>query len=397
MFLLLIVIAASTSCKKSDTTSPTTAQTSVTGATLPAKAVTNVSNNYPDATIDYYLTITNGPADYLVTLNTTEELAFNKTGDFLGRGENFHGGKHGDSIPCPGNGGGHHGGIPIDSLPTVLKDYIAANYSGYTIRHAEYDSLCFNGQVIEIMLFQAGMAPVKLYFETTGSFLMASARVLYADVPQVVKDYITANYSGYTATDKAEKFTLADNTIQYNVFIVNATTRKSVRIDAAGTFICDKTGTVPGHGGPGGGGCPGSGGNGGGHPGNIPIDSLPAAIKAYVTTNFAGYTLRHAEYDSLCPNGLVYEITIDKMMSPPVQLYFDMTAAFLMRSDLIRYQELPEVVKSSAITNYPGYFAMKIEKLTLADGSLQYLLDLSKPHVMKTVRFDANGIIVCER
>ena len=167
-------------------------------------------------------------------------------------------------------------------------------------------------------------------------------------------------------------------------------------MDAGGTFICEKTGSGHGHGGHSGGG-PGPGGHGGGHHGFIPVDSLPYAIKAYVTTHFAGYTLRHAEYDSLCPNGLVYEINIDKMKTPPVQLYFDMTATFLMRSDLIRYFDLPQVVQSSILTNYAGYFSMKIEKLTLADGTLQYLVDLSKPHTMKTVRFDANGIVLCER
>ncbi len=395
MFLLLVIIAASTSCSKNDTTSPSAVQSANT--TLPAKAVTYVSANYPDASIDYYVTITNGAADYLVTLNTTEELAFNKSGDFLGRGENFHGGKRGDSVQCMGNGGGHHGGIPLDSLPTTLKDYVTANYAGFTIRHAEYDSLCINGQAIEVMLFKAGSEPVKLYFEISGNFLMLSERVLYSDVPAVVKDYITANYTGYTAADRAEKFTLADNSIQYNAYLGNGAIRKSVRMDAGGTFMCEKTGSVAGgHGGPGGGGCPGPGGIGG-HHGGIPVDSLPAAIKTYITTNFAGYILRHAEYDSICPNGLVYEVDIVKVTSAPITLYFEMTTAFLMRSDMISYADLPDVVKSGAITNYPGYFAMKSEKLTLGDGTIQYLVDLTKPHTIKTVRFDANGIVVCER
>lgn len=394
---MLAVILALTACKKNETSSSSpTNQTS--GTALPLKATAYIANNYPDAAIKYYLTITNGPADYLVTLNTTEELAFNKAGDFLGRGENFHGGKPGDSIPCPGGGSGHHGGgIPVDSLPLLLVNYVTANYAGYTIHHAEFDSICFNGLVVEVMLFKAGSEPVKLFFDPTGNYLMLANRILYADVPQAVKDYVSANYAGYTAAGKAEKLTLADNSIQYNVFIGKGATRKIVRIDAGGVFVCEQNAKgCGGNGGPGGGG-PGGNGGPGGHPGGIPVDSLPAAITSFVASNFAGYTLRHAEFDSICPNGLVYEITIDKMMTPPVALYFDITAAFLMRADLIRPDDLPQAVKASISSGFAGFFAMKTEKLTLADGTIQYLVDLSKLHTMKTVRFAADGTVICER
>jgi len=386
LFMMLAVILALTACKKNETSSSTpTNQTS--GTALPLKATAYIANNYPDAAITYYLTITNGPADYLVTLNTTEELAFNKAGDFLGRGENFHGGKPGDSIPCPGGGNGHHGGgIPVDSLPALLVNYVTANYSGFTIRHAEFDSICFNGLVVEVMLFKAGSEPVKLFFDPTGNYLMLANRTLYADVPQAVKDYVSANYAGYKAAGKAEKLTLADNSIQYNIFLDLAKTRKTARIDANGVFVCEQAGN-------------GHGGNGdpGGHHGGIPVDSLPAAITGYITSSFAGYTIRHAEFDSLCPNGRVYEITIDKMMTPPVELYFDLATVFLMRADQVRAGDLPQAVKASISSGYTGFFPMKTEKLTLADGSVQYLVDLSKPHTMKTVRFAADGTVICER
>jgi len=392
--MMLVVSAAFTSCKKDNTTDPATDQS--TGTALPLKAVTYVSNNYPDATIDYYFTVTNGLADYLVTLNTTEELAFNKSGDFLGKGENFHGGVHGDSIPCDSiHGGGHHGGgIPFDSLPAILKDYVTANFAGYTMRHAEFDSLCFNGTVIEVMLFQPGSVPVKLYFETDGNYLMRAERVLYADLPQVVKDFITASYTGFVAMDKAEKLTLADNSIQYVAFIHQGPIRKSVRIDATGSFICEQAGfDHGGHGGPGPGPGPGW------HPGGIPVDSLPPAIQAYVTANFAGYTIHRADYDSLCVNGLVFAVKIDKIgFPPPIGLFFDMSGTFLMRADLIPYFEIPQVVMDYIHTNYAGYFVCEIpKKLTLADGTVQYLINLNKPHHKKSIRIDENGVLICER
>jgi hypothetical protein len=390
LFMMLVITAALSSCNKDKTTDPAADQSS--GSNLPLKAVTYVSENYPDATIDYYFKITNGAADYLVTLTTTEELAFNKTGDFLGMGENFKDGQHGDSIPCDSiHGGGHHGGgIPIDSLPVILKDYVTANYAGYVIRRASFDSLCFNGEVIGVMLFQPGSVPVKLYFATTGEFLMQANRIRYADIPQTVKDYITANYATFHATPIAEKLTLADNSIQYIVFVHKGPTRKSVRIDAAGAFICEQTGFHHGgHGGPGP-GCPPGGG--------IPIDSLPASIQAYLSGNYAGYLIRHARYDSLCVNGLVFEVRIDKPHVPPIDLYFDMTGSFLMKADLIRYFDLPLTVREFLIATYPGFFVCEIPKMmTLADGSVQYKVNLSKHHAKKTVWLDANAVIICEQ
>jgi hypothetical protein len=401
LLVLLVVVTAMSSCKKDKTTDPSaTNQTSNTA--LPLKAVAYITNNYPDATIDYYFAVTNGSADYLVTLNTKEELAFNKTGDFIGKGENFHGGSAGDTIH---GGGPHGGGIPIDSLPAVLKDYVAANFAGYTIRHAEYDSICFNGLVIEVMLFQTGIEPLKLYFEPSGIFLMRSDRMLYSDLPQVVTNFVTANYTGYTAANKAEKLTLAGGTLQYVVYLFKDSIQKSVRIDAAGTLICEQSGfhhgcPGGGHGGPGGGGPGGGGHPGGGHPGcGIPVDSLPAAIKDYITANYAGYTIRHARYDSICVNGRVIDVEISVTSGKAmVKLYFENSGAFLMLAGPIPYADCPQAVKDYIAANYAGYqVCEKPQKLTLADASNQYIIDLRYNHTKKSVRLDANGALICLR
>jgi len=101
---LAIVIG---SCSKKDQTKTTT---SATTTSLPAKASNYVAMNYPDATIDYILVLTNSSAKYIVSLNTTEELAFNVDGDYLGNGGPFLQGHHpGDTIFCDSRGDGHHG------------------------------------------------------------------------------------------------------------------------------------------------------------------------------------------------------------------------------------------------------------------------------------------------
>ena len=109
MILMLVTLAVLiSSCGKKDQTN--TATTAAT-TSLPTKASNYVATNYPDATIDYILVLTNSSAKYIVSLNTTEELAFNGDGDYLGNGCPFLQGHHpGDTIFCDSNGGdGHHG------------------------------------------------------------------------------------------------------------------------------------------------------------------------------------------------------------------------------------------------------------------------------------------------
>ena len=246
--MLVTMMAALSSCNKNDQAVPSSQVADV--SSLPAKAVSYAADNYPDATIDYVLLQTNAVARFIAVLNTTEELAFTTTGDYLGDGEQYRGGHHdgdtlhGDTIYGGGHhGGGHHGGhhgneIPVDSLPVMITDYIAANYAGYSVMHAEYDTLCPEGAVKEVMTGLSGSEPVKLVFDGNDAFLMQASRVRYSTVSQAVKDYITANYTTYQVSSKSEKLTLADNSIQYSVYIRLGTDRKKVRITDAGIMVC---------------------------------------------------------------------------------------------------------------------------------------------------------------
>ncbi|MCX6279080.1 MAG: hypothetical protein NT004_13440 [Bacteroidetes bacterium] len=246
--MLVTMVAVLSSCNKNDQVVPSSQVTDATS--LPAKAVSYAADNYPDATIDYVLLQTNAVARYIAVLNTTEELAFTTTGDYLGDGKQYRGGHHqGDTIHCDTihggehHVGGHHGGhngnqIPVDSLPVIITDFISANYAGYSVIHAEYDTLCPEGAVKEVMISISGAEPMKLVFDSNDTFLMQANRALYSTIPQAVKDYITANYSGYQVSDKSEKLTLADNSIQHSVYIRFDSNRKKVRITDAGILVC---------------------------------------------------------------------------------------------------------------------------------------------------------------
>jgi hypothetical protein len=252
MLIMLIAVAGLSACNKDQSTSGP-----VTAASLPLKATTYIDNNYPDASIDYVVMMSDNTARYIVTLNTTEELAFTEVGDYLGNGADYHGDHHGGDTICgdtthPGgghhggghHGGGHHGGpghgIPVDSLSATITSYITANFTGYSIMHAEIDTLCPNGAVTEVMIGMQGSEPKKVVFDATNNYLLWAKRIRFTDVPEAVKDYITANYATYHVCDRGEQYTMADNSLQYTVFLMAGPVHKLVRLAADGTLVCEQ-------------------------------------------------------------------------------------------------------------------------------------------------------------
>jgi hypothetical protein len=254
LILLLVLIAGIYACNKHQ---PTPTQ-STTLSTLPMKATDYIDSNYPDASIYYVVVLTNSTAKFIVTLNTEEELAFTQDGDYLGDGESYNDGHHGGDTICndtthgrghghPGGGhrgGGHHGGpghgIPIDSLSPTIISYITTNFAGYNIKHAELDTLCPDGAVIEVMLRMHGSEPKKVIFDTQNNYLLWSERIQFSNMPQAVKDYITSNFVAYYVCDVGEKFTMADNSLQYNVYLNKEQLHINVRLKADGTLVCQQ-------------------------------------------------------------------------------------------------------------------------------------------------------------
>ena len=251
--IMLISLLALFSCKKENSGTSSTNVTTLTVniADLPAAITNYISNNYPDATIYSATKVTNSAATYIVTLSTEEQLAFDDRGDCLGYGDGFPGG----GGPGPGGDSLHHGhghpghGCPgnwinIDSLPGAIKSYIGSNYPAYTIWHAEKDSICTAGAVIEVLIRETGTRPpsdVKLFFDMTNNFLMIGQRMRYMDLPQAVRDYISANFGTNHQCDRAEKLTLGDNTINYAVYIDQpGHHHHRVVLTDSGTLVCEQ-------------------------------------------------------------------------------------------------------------------------------------------------------------
>jgi hypothetical protein len=266
LVLLLILVAGFTACNKDNTTS-TSSEQSIAPTALPLSITNYVSENYPAETITSALKVSNASASYIVTLNTLEELAFDDNGGYLGRGEDFH--HHGDSLggfdddsighledSLGGHHGGHHGGhgghgghgehgehgtfVSLDSLPTAISDYILANYAAYTTKHAEIDSICPFGAVYEVFVEQSGNGGLKLLFDLNGFYLAKGERAKFSDAPQAVIDYVNANFTLNHPCEKMEVITLADNTINYRIFIKSNNQKTVILLSADGTLVCEQ-------------------------------------------------------------------------------------------------------------------------------------------------------------
>jgi len=248
---------------------------------------TYIENNFPDTKI---VSTESAKGTVTTELNTGEELKFSTAGVFMAysnnaenglptdslgltcdstRNDSIHSGHRGEGGGKHGDKGGKHGGkggkggkdggrhdndstkagrghdrhfeneIAIDSLSTAISSYIASNFAGYTVLHAETDTIC-EGAVTEVLVSLSNAQPVKLVFDNAGTYIFKAERMEYATVPELISTAVTTNYSNYQVMKRCEKYTLADNTLKYNVFLRNSDTKKNVTFNADGTVSCEK-------------------------------------------------------------------------------------------------------------------------------------------------------------
>lgn len=250
-------------------------------STNAANAITTyVANNFPDTKIVYSET-SNGTVT--TELNTGEELKFNTDGVFVAYSNNSVYGLPADSLSLisdstrndstfsrhherdgkhegkGGKHGGKHGGrhdndsfkggrghnryfendIAIDSLASGITSYISSNYSGYTVLHAETDTIC-EGVVTEVFVSKASAQPIKLVFDSVNVFIFKAERIEYANVPASISAAIALNYTSYTVMQRCEVYTFTDNSLKYKIYLRNTESQKAITFNADGTISCEK-------------------------------------------------------------------------------------------------------------------------------------------------------------
>jgi uncharacterized membrane protein YkoI len=130
---------------------------------------------------------------------------------------------------------------------------------------------------------------------------------------------------------------------------------------------------------------------------SVPVKDLPQAIKTYVEVNYPGYALDEAEKETDCSGLTVYDVEIEQGEENELELTFDADGNFLYSETEIAATDLPAAVVNSIATNYAGFTTQEADKLTLADGSTRYEVELKKGNTEKEVLFDLEGTVICAR
>lgn len=132
--------------------------------------------------------------------------------------------------------------------------------------------------------------------------------------------------------------------------------------------------------------------------GLIAIDKLPAGIHEFVNKNYPGYAMTKAASDPLCQGGDAIDVAITKQGAPNLSLIFRPDGTFVQQEEDMPLSTATEKIKNVLKASYADYTpGTQIEKLILADNSVQYLVDLSKGSLTKEVIFSTDGAVVCEK
>ncbi|NJW53079.1 PepSY-like domain-containing protein [Salinimicrobium oceani] len=188
----------------------------VNTAALPQAILDYITTNYPNNTI--WKAEIEDNNNYEVELNDETELIFDQQGNFLGIDDDDDD-DFGDEDVAAGD------------LPAAVRDFISTYFPNATVEEAEREN---NGNY-EVELSN----DVELIFDADGNFLGRAEDddnddrddedIAIDDLPQAVRDYITANYPDYSIIE-AEK----EDDGTYEVTLNNGL---ELHFDAQGNFL----------------------------------------------------------------------------------------------------------------------------------------------------------------
>ena len=285
----------------------TKTETPVAIADLLPAIKTYISTNYVGATIKVAHSETGGSFDVMITATDGSKIKLNFAADgtfesarvFRTKGNHHH--DHAD----------HQTPVAIADLLPAITTYITTTYAGAKITSAHKES---DGSFDVIIITAAG-AKLNLNFSAAGDFVSVSSNgnndsnhetpIAVADLSADITTYIATNYPAATITS-AEK----DWNGGFEVHIVTAAGVKlELNFTAAGVFVVGSdsnnnhpSGTV-----------------------SVIVNDLIVNIKTYITTNYAGATIKEAHLES---DGS-YDVIIVTSTGTRLKLNFTATGVFV--------------------------------------------------------------------
>lgn len=126
-------------------------------------------------------------------------------------------------------------------------------------------------------------------------------------------------------------------------------------------------------------------------------DNLPPGVKEFVNKNYIGYRIVTVDPDPLCGGGPAIDVVIAKTGATSLSLIFKPDGSYVQQEEDVPLSNASEKIRNTLKTKFGDYSAGgQIEKLTLADRSIQFMADLSKGKNTKEVILTIDGEVVCE-
>lgn len=131
---------------------------------------------------------------------------------------------------------------------------------------------------------------------------------------------------------------------------------------------------------------------------SINPSDLAADITEFIKGNYSGYNIESIHIEDVC-DVQYYEIELEDGPGPDIELYFTMDEMFAFTAMDIPEAALPQAVLDAIAQEFSNYSIDQddIEEFELADGSLQYEveLELNGDSDLEVV-FNADGTIFCQ-
>ena len=222
--------------------------TPVATSDLPQKIHDYIAANYPGLTIQKAeKEDEDGTMQYNILLSDgTTELKFDLDGNFLYVEQGGHEGNGEGDDHENGNDGEHQDSVAI---PPAALTWLQTNFPNMQYE-AEADTLCDGTAVVAVDVDSDqndehdgnnDNGGVTVLFQPDGTYLATETELAYSDLPQVVKDAMTAAFPGATTDTDATKIEYANGILHYEVSVKQTSgTHTEATFDAAGALLCQQ-------------------------------------------------------------------------------------------------------------------------------------------------------------
>lgn|GEM_PF-906351 len=220
-------------------------------------------------------------------------------------------------------------------------------------------------------------------FSTDGKLLRLEEEIAYSLFPKLAKDYITKNFPGANVKE-ISKITDKNKNVTFQAEVKD----KNLIFDTLGNFLQTNNNdenSLPANSAP------------VSESGKVEISELPQSVHDFVAKNYVGYTIKEANHDPMCTGEDAIDVAISKARSTTYSLIFTPQGKFIQQEEDVDIKTAPSKITEVIKANFADYtISHQIEKLTLVNKSIQYMVDLSKAGAEKEVIFDLNGNVICE-